>query len=149
MHTSPYGATSYGSAYHPPAYGAYPAYGYHPPTTVNYYGAGCYNCSSGSTAGAALAGAAVGVAVGAAVASSNSAAATSNAYAQGYNAGASNSTTVVVASPTYVVGQLTTVLPPGCITTAVAGRTYYLYGNTWFAPYYGAGGLYYQVVPAP
>src|SRR5208337_777474 len=114
---------SYGSAYHPPAAygGAY--YGYHPPTTVNYYGSGCYNCGSSglSTAGAAVAGAAVGVAVGAAVASSNTAAATSNAYAQGYNAGAANTpTTVVVASPSYGMGQLVTVLPAGCVTTTVS-----------------------------
>ena len=120
---------------------------------MNYYGSGCYNCSSGSgwsAAGAAVAGAAVGVAVGAAVASSNTAAATSNAYAQGYNAGAASApTTVVVASPSYVVGQFITALPVGCVTTAVAGKTYYLYGNTWFAPYYGANGVYYQVVPTP
>ena len=48
-HTTPYGTTAYASAYHPPT--AY--YGYHPPTTVGYYGASCYNCSSGSTAGEA------------------------------------------------------------------------------------------------
>ena len=47
-----------GAYYHPPA-AYYP--GYHPPTTVNYYGAGCYNCGGWSTAGAAAAGAAVGV----------------------------------------------------------------------------------------
>ena len=48
-----YGTTAvYGTAaYHPPYYGAavYPAY--HPPTTVNYYGSGCYDCGGWSTAG--------------------------------------------------------------------------------------------------
>ena len=39
VHTTPYGPT----AYRPP--GSY--YGYRPPTTVNYYGAHCYNCGSG------------------------------------------------------------------------------------------------------
>ena len=44
------------TAYHSPYYGAaYPAY--HPPTTVNYYGAGCYNCGGWNAAGAAAAGA--------------------------------------------------------------------------------------------
>ena len=56
--TNSYGQT----AYRPPT--AY--YGYHPPTTVAYYGTSCYNCNSGSTAGAAAAGAIVGIAVGAA-----------------------------------------------------------------------------------
>jgi len=27
--------------------------------------------------------------------------------------------------------------------------TYYLNGNTWFKPSYGANGVYYTVVPAP
>jgi hypothetical protein len=71
VHTTPYGA----AAYHPP--GGY--YGYHPPTTVNYYGAHCYDCGSGwATAGAAVAGAAVG-AVAAASASSAAAVATTGA----------------------------------------------------------------------
>ena len=29
------------------------------------------------------------------------------------------------------------------------GGTYYLCGNTWFKPSYGANGVYYRVVPAP
>src|SRR5439155_24861772 len=67
------------TAYHSPYYGAaYPAY--HPPTTVNVYGAGCYNCGGWNAAGAAAAGVVVGMAAGAAVASANTAAATSNAY---------------------------------------------------------------------
>jgi hypothetical protein len=31
----------------------------------------------------------------------------------------------------------------------VHGTTYYLCGNTWFQPNYGANGVYYKVVPAP
>ena len=31
----------------------------------------------------------------------------------------------------------------------VRGATYYLAGNTWFKPMFGANGVYYQVVPAP
>ena len=33
-------------------------------------------------------------------------------------------------------------------TTTFEG-TYYLSGNTWFQPAYGANGVYYTVVPAP
>jgi hypothetical protein len=29
------------------------------------------------------------------------------------------------------------------------GTNYYLLGNTWFKPAYGANGVYYSVVPAP
>jgi hypothetical protein len=31
----------------------------------------------------------------------------------------------------------------------VQGQTYYLNGNTWFSPAYGANGIYYRVVVAP
>ncbi|MCI0353626.1 MAG: hypothetical protein L0099_01115 [Acidobacteria bacterium] len=136
-YTSPYGAT----AYHSPYYGAYyPAY--HPPTTVDYYGSSCYNCGGWSTAGAAAAGAAVGIAVGAAAASANTSAATSSAYNAGVAAG-------MAASPTYAMGAIYTTLPAGCATPNVQGKTYYLCGNTWFQPSYGANGVYYRVVPTP
>jgi len=128
--TTAYGAT----AYHPPA----PYYPYHPPTTVAVYGSSCSNCGGWSTAGAAAAGAAVGVVAGVAIASSNTAAATSNAY----NAG-------VVAGATYGMGAIYPTLPPGCITPNVGGATYYLCGNAWFQPSYGANGVYYRVIPTP
>ena len=41
------------------------------------------------------------------------------------------------------------VVPAGSVTTVVQGQTYYLSGNTWFAPSYGANGVYYRVVPVP
>src|SRR5208283_5984634 len=130
VHTTPYGSTTYASAYHAPE----PYYAYHPPTTVGYYGAGCYNCSTGSTAGAAVVGAAVGMAAGAAIASSQSAAASQNAYAQGYNAGATNTANVAAANANaaaananaaaananvaaaYAMGSVHGALPAGCIT---------------------------------
>jgi len=135
-HTNAYG----GSAYHPPYYGAsYPTY--HPPTAVNYYGSGCYNCGGWNTAGAAAAGAVVGMAAGAAVASANTSAATSNAYASGYAAGASDTP--------YAMGAIYATVPAGCASPTVGGITYYLCGNTWFQPSYGANGVYYRVVPTP
>jgi hypothetical protein len=125
-HTTPYGAT----AYRPPV-AAYPVY--HPPVAVPAYSAGCYGC-------AAAAGAVVGVAAGAAVASANAAAATSNAYAAGVAAGAAGS---------YSMGANYATLPPGSTPANVAGATYYINGNTWFKPMYGANGVYYRVVPTP
>lgn len=129
-HTDAYGAT----AYRPPAYPAYPVY--HPPVAVPAYSSGCYGC-------AAAAGAVVGVAAGAAVASANTAAATSNAYAAGVAAGAAS------APVAYAMGVNYAALPPGASPANVGGATYYIVGNTWFKPMYGANGVYYRVVPTP
>ena len=129
-HTDAYGAT----AYRPPAYPAYPVY--HPPVAVPAYSSGCYGC-------AAAAGAVVGVAAGAAVASANTAAATSNAYAAGVAAGAAS------APVAYAMGVNYAALPPGASPANVGGATYYIVGNTWFKPMYGANGVYYSVVPTP
>jgi len=115
---------------------------------VNNYGSGCYNCGGWSTAGAAAAGVAVGVVAGAAVASANTAAATSNAYNAGVVAGAT-AYAVPVVSNAFPIGAIYATLPAGCITPQVAGGTYYLCGNTWFRPSYGANGIYYRVVPSP
>jgi hypothetical protein len=40
-------------------------------------------------------------------------------------------------------------VPTGCVTPTVQGATYYLCGNTWFKPSFGANGVFYTVVPAP
>jgi len=156
-HTAPDGAT----AYRPPAPvgGAY--YPYQPPVAVPYYAAaGCYGC-------AAAAGAVVGAAAGAAVASANTAAATSSAYSSGYAAGAANTAVATstaynagvaagasgAAAPppatAYAMGVSYATLPSGCISPNVQGGTYFLCGNTWFQPSFGANGVFYRVVPAP
>jgi hypothetical protein len=110
--------------------GYHPAY-YHPPT-------GCYGCG-------AAAGAVVGMAVGAAVVS------------------ASQPKTVVVAQPAVVyapppgyyapgnlpLGSQFAVLPPGSNSMVVNGVTLYQNGPTWYRPFYGSSGVYYEVVPAP
>ena len=135
-----YGNAHYGSVYHRPAGVYYP--GYHPPVTVNHYGSGCYNCGGWSTGGAAVAGAAVGMVIGASVASANTAAASANAYNAGVAAGVS-------AQPAYVMGAIYPSIPAGCAIPSVQGTTYYLCGNNWFKPSYGANGVYYRVVPTP
>lgn len=114
----------YATAHRPPG-GAY-AYGYHPPTTVGYYGAGCYNCG-GNPVGVAVTGAAGG--------------------AIGRNAVVSNE--LLAPAPSYAIGVNMAALPEDCLTTVVHGGTYYLCGNSWFSPFYGASAVYYQVVPAP
>jgi len=40
-------------------------------------------------------------------------------------------------------------IPAGCATPMVKGQTYFLCGNTWFLPTYGANGVTYRVVPTP
>jgi hypothetical protein len=143
--------------YHPP---------YHPPTTVNYYGSSCNNCGGWSTGEAAAAGALVGMAVGTAKASANTNAATTSAYNAGVAAGSSNTTAAYTAGvATGATGTTTTTtttiqtssatgaiaakLPPGAMSINKNGTTYYLSGNTWYQPAYGANGVYYRVVPAP
>ncbi|WP_188130882.1 hypothetical protein [Paraburkholderia panacisoli] len=47
------------------------------------------------------------------------------------------------------MGTIYATLPAGCITPADQGGTYYLCGNSWFKPSYGADGAYYRVERAP
>jgi hypothetical protein len=66
------------------------------------------------------------------------------ASAAGANSAAANGGAAYVPTGT-VVG----VLPNGSMETTVRGQAYYLNGNTWYQPAYGANGVYYRVVPAP
>jgi hypothetical protein len=143
-HTNMYGGTTAhaygsGSVYHA-GYGGYDHYyggyaaAYHPSVAINAYAPGCYNCGGWAAAAGAAVGAAAGLAVGAA--------ASSNAYASGYAAGS--------AATAYAMGGIYPILPSaGCVTPNVSGQTYYLCGNTWFSPFYGANGISYRVVPTP
>ena len=82
-------------------------------------------------------------------ANANAAAANANAAAANANAAAANAN-MAAANASYAMGSVQAVLPAGCITPNVSGGgTYYLCGNTWFQPSYGANGVYYRVVPAP
>ena len=104
-----------------------------------------------------------GVVVGAAVATASTEAATTNAYnagvantqaanANAYNAGVAAGTTNAYAAgyvagatnTTYVLGGIYPTLPAGCMTPTVNGVAYYLCGNNWFLPSYGANGVYYR-----
>ena len=175
--TTSYGTTAYhasGAYYPPPAHAYYP---YHPPTTVNYYGSSCGNCGGWSTAGAAAAGAMVGDGRrrghrlgqhgrhhvervqrrcrrrqrqhrGGHVERvsgrrRHGRASTTSAYQAGVAAGSA------AATPAYAMGGIYPTLPAGCITPKMQGTTYYLCGNTWFQPSYGANGVSYRVVPTP
>lgn len=121
--TGAYGNTAYGGYNH---YGGGYYYGYHPPTVVNSYSTGCYNCG-GWNAGAAWAAGVAGVAAGTAIGAAATAA----------------------ARPAYVMNDIYPALPAGCAYSPVGGLAYYNCAGTWFSPYYGANGLFYRVVPAP
>ncbi len=89
-------------------------------------------------AAAGVAGLAVGAMAGAAVAKSSQ----------------PSSTTVVVeqarAAPAAMpIGAQMTNLPGNCASSSFGGQQYYVCGSNWFKPYFGSGGVYYQVVPAP
>lgn len=116
--------------------GAVAVGGYHPYHPY-YRPAGCYGC------GAAV-GAVAGMAVGAAIAD------------------ASRPATVVVQQPAVVVqpapymvqgdmplGTQIAALPVGARSMVVNGANFYQFGNTWYKPYFGSSGVYYEVVPAP
>ena len=112
------------------------------------------------------------MAVGASVASANNAAATSNAYSAGMAAGSANTAAAsanaynagvatgtantaaaynagVASAPPAAMGVNYAAPPAGSIPINKNGTTYYLSGNTWFLPVYGANGVYYKVVPTP
>jgi hypothetical protein len=47
------------------------------------------------------------------------------------------------------MGMSYAALPTGAAKINKSGTTYYLSGNTWFKPLYGANGVHYEVVPTP
>jgi hypothetical protein len=107
--------------------------GYHP----YYRPAGCYGCG-------AAAGAVAGLAVGAAIADANRPATV-----------VVQQPAVVVRQPAYVVqtnmplGTQLAALPDGARNMVVNGAHFYQYGSTWYKPYFGSSGVYYEAVPAP
>ncbi len=77
-------------------------------------------------------------------------------------ASAARPATVVVQQPAYyppvspyypqgnlALGTQVAYLPPGANSMVVNGVHYYQSGPTWYKPYYGSSGVYYEVVPAP
>ena len=116
-------------------HGAVAVGGYH--GGAYYHGGGCYGCGA--------AGLAVGVMAGAAIA--NASKPTTVVVQQ--------PATVVVQQPAYVVqgnlpiGTQVASLPPGASSMVVNGTNYYQSGPTWYKPYFGSSGVYYEVVPVP
>jgi hypothetical protein len=57
----------------------------------------------------------------------------------------------VYAPPVYAypIGATLPVLPGGCAHDSFSGVNYYNCARTWYRPYFGSNGVYYQVAPAP
>ena len=115
--------------------GAVAVGGYHPYHPY-YRPPGCYGCG-------AAAGAVAGLAVGAAIADASRPAVVVQPAP------------VIVQQPAVVVqsampfGTQLAALPGGARSMVVNGVNYYQAGPTWYKPYFGASGVYYEVVPAP
>jgi uncharacterized protein DUF6515 len=110
------------------------------------YGGACWHggwsCGGVST-GTAVAAGVAGLAVGAAVGS---------AAAQGNQLGtfvAQPQPVVVVAVQPVPIGTVYYALPSGAQAATIAGQQYYYLGSTYYRPYFGNNGVYYQVVPFP
>jgi hypothetical protein len=102
------------------------------------YAAGSANTAA--TAGAYNAGVAAGT--------TSTTAAYNAGVATGVAAATGQVTNPVVAT-SYVMGVSYAALPAGSMAINKNATTYYLNGNTWFKPSYGANGVHYVVVPAP
>ncbi len=77
-------------------------------------------------------------------------AADARSWSRGSPAGGSTVAPVAVpASGTWVMGMSYATVPTGAMQINKNGATYYLSGNTWFKPSYGANGVFYTVVPTP
>jgi hypothetical protein len=66
--------------------------------------------------------------------------------------GTTRTTTTTVTTATaasYAMGASYAALPAGSMAVNKNGQTYYLNGNTWFLPAFGANGVHYTVVAAP
>jgi hypothetical protein len=70
-----------------------------------------------------------------------------SAYSTGVATGAAMASTP--ASGKFVMGMSYAALPAGSMSIGKNGATYFLNGNTWFQPAYGANGVHCTVVPAP
>ncbi len=55
----------------------------------------------------------------------------------------------VVVAPVAPVGSIYYSLPGGVQSATINGTQYYVYGSTYYRPYFGNNGVYYQVVPSP
>jgi hypothetical protein len=125
---------------------------------AGYYGHASYSCyhagyscggvSTGTAVAAGMAGLATGAMIGSAVARANTptvVVAPTPVYPAPYYYAAPP----VVVAPAAPVGSIYYSLPPGVQSANINGVQYYVLGGTYYRPFFGSNGVYYQVVPNP
>jgi len=109
-------------------------------------GWGCGGVSTGTAAAAGFAGLAAGAMIGSAVARANTPAyVVAPTYATSYYV----APPPVVVAPGEPIGSIYYSLPYGAQSANINGVQYYVLGGTYYRPYFGNNGVYYEVVPNP
>jgi hypothetical protein len=121
---------------------AHGGYGYHYGGACWHAGWSCGGVSTGTAVAAGVAGLAVGAAIGSAAAQANQAAYYQPVYV-------AQPAPVVVVQPPPPIGAIYYSLPYGVQAPIIHGQQYYCLGSTYYRPYFGNNGVYYQVVPFP
>jgi hypothetical protein len=102
-----------------------------------------YSCGGVST-GTAVAAGVAGLAVGAAIANANKPTVVVAPVYPGYYV-----PPPVVVVPTAPIGSIYYSVPYGAQSAYINGIQYYVLGATYYRPFFGSNGVYYQVVPNP
>jgi hypothetical protein len=131
----------HGGAYHGGAVAVY-----HPP--CYHAGYSCGGVSTGTAVAAGMAGLAVGAMVGSAVANANTPTVVV-APAPVYVAPYYYAPPPVVVAPSAPVGSIYYSLPYGAQSANINGAQYYVLNGSYYKPFFGNNGVYYQVVPNP
>ena len=133
-----------GCGYH---YGGYHSVAvYHPP--CYHVGYSCGGVSTGTAVAAGMAGLAVGAMVGSAAAkpvTPTYVVAPVPVYASPYYV----APPPVVVAPAAPIGSIYYSLPAGAQMANINGTQYYVLGSTYYRPYFGNNGVYYEVVANP
>ncbi len=115
-------------------------------------GYSCGGVSTGTAVAAGFAGLATGALIGSAVAHANTPTymvAPMPGYTTPYSSSAYYSAPPVVVPTVAAVGSIYYSLPPGVQSANINGTQYYVLGGTYYRPYFGSNGVYYEVVANP
>jgi hypothetical protein len=103
----------------------------------------CGGVSTGTAVAAGLTGLAAGAIIGSSIARANT-----PTYVVG-SAPVVYAPAPVVLAPSVPIGSIYYSLPYGVQSANINGVQYYVLGGTYYRPYFGNNGVYYQVVPNP
>jgi hypothetical protein len=118
----------------------------------------CYHagyCCGGVSTGTAVAAGMAGLAVGASIARANQPVVVAPVYTTPYYVAPTYVAPTYVPPPPVVVPPSAPIgseyysLPPGVQAANINGVQYYVLGTTYYRPFFGSNGVYYQVVANP